>query len=103
MSSTHHQQHSDRQNGHWSLRLYVAGSSGRSLTAQENLKRICDEHLKGRYFLEVVDIHQTPHLAEKDRIFATPTVVRKSPDPQRKIIGDLTNEEQVLAGLGLLH
>ena len=88
-------------NDKWVLRLYVAGDNNRSQVAQKNLKRICDDHLQGKYFLEVVDVHESPHLAEKDRVFAIPTVIRKNPMPMRKIIGDLSNSDQVIAGLGL--
>ena len=83
------------------MRLYIAGGNPRSKAAQENLKRICDEHLAGKYFLEVVDVHESPHMAERDRIFAIPTVIRKNPGPPRKIIGDLSRPDQVIIGLGL--
>ena len=85
----------------WNLRLYVAGQSPKSLTAFSNLKRICEEHLKGEYNLEVIDLLKNPQLAKGDEIFAIPTLVRKLPEPIRKIIGDLSNEENVLVGLQL--
>jgi circadian clock protein KaiB len=83
----------------WELRLYVAGQTPKSVTALANLRRYCDEHLKGRYKLEVIDLLTHPQLAEGDQILAIPTLVRKVPEPIRKIIGDLSNEERVLVGL----
>ena len=85
----------------WELRLYVAGQTPRSLTAFQNLKRICEEHLKDRYRIEVVDLLENPTLARGDQILALPTLVRKLPEPVRKIIGDLSNTERVLVGLDL--
>lgn len=85
--------------GYWELRLYVAGETPKSLTAFANLKRICNTYLAGRYRIEVIDLTQTPHLAEGDQILAVPTLVRKLPAPVRKIIGDLSNTERVLIGL----
>ena len=83
----------------WELRLYVAGQTPKSVTALANLRRYCEEHLKGRYKLEVIDLLVNPQLAEGDQILAIPTLVRKVPEPIRKIIGDLSNEERVLVGL----
>ena len=83
----------------WELRLYVAGQTPKSVTALTNLRRYCEEHLKGRYKLEVIDLLTHPQLAEGDQILAIPTLVRKVPEPIRKIIGDLSNEERVLVGL----
>ena len=83
----------------WELRLYVAGQTPRSLSALVNLKRICDEHLAGKYRIEVVDLIKNPQLAKDDQIFAIPTLVRKLPEPLRKIIGDLSSTERVLVGL----
>ena len=83
----------------WQLRLYVAGGTSRSTTALRNLRRICETHLAGRYSIEVVDLLLTPQLAEGDQILAVPTLVRKLPEPMRKIIGDLSKEERVLVGL----
>jgi circadian clock protein KaiB len=83
------------------LRLYVAGQTARSLTALANLKRICDEHLEGRYRLEVVDLLEHPQLARGDQILALPTLVRKLPPPIRKLVGDLSDTERVLVGLEL--
>ncbi len=83
----------------WSLRLYTAGQTPKSIAAFNNLKRICEEHLKGKYTIEIVDLTQNPQLAAGDQIFAIPTLVRKLPPPIRKIIGDLSNEERVLVGL----
>jgi circadian clock protein KaiB len=85
----------------WGLRLYVAGQTAKSLQAYANLKRICEEHLDGRYQIEIVDLMKNPELARGDRIFALPTLVRKLPEPVRKIIGDLSNTERVLIGLDL--
>ena len=85
----------------YDLRLYVAGQTPRSTQAFANLKRICEEHLAGRYRIEVVDLLVNPHLAKGDQIFAIPTLVRKLPAPVRKIIGDLSNTENVLVGLDL--
>ncbi len=85
----------------YNLRLYVAGQTEKSMEAFENLKRIADEHLKGRYKIEVVDLLKNPQLAEGDQILAIPTLVRKLPPPIRKIIGDLSNTERVLVGLDI--
>ncbi len=84
------------------LRLYVAGQTPRSITALANLKKICEEHLAGRYQIQVVDLLENPQLASGDQILAIPTLVRKLPVPVRKIIGDLSNTEHVLIGLDLL-
>jgi len=85
----------------WELRLYVAGQTARSLTAFANLKKVCEEHLSGRYKIEVIDLLVHPQLARGDQIVAIPTLVRKLPEPIRKIIGDLSNTERVLVGLQL--
>ena len=85
----------------YDLRLYVAGQTPRSLQALSNLKRICDEHLAGRYRVEVIDLLQKPQLAAGDQILAIPTLVRSIPKPARKIIGDLSNTERVLVGLDI--
>lgn len=81
------------------LRLYVAGQTPKSLTALANLKRICNEHLEGKYRIEVIDLMKNPQLAQGDQILAIPTLVRSLPVPIRKIIGDLSNTERVLVGL----
>jgi circadian clock protein KaiB len=83
------------------LRLYIAGQTARSLAALANLQRICDEHLEGRYRLEVVDLLERPQLARGDQIFALPTLVRKLPEPIRKLVGDLSDTERALVGLDL--
>ena len=83
------------------LRLYVAGQTPKSLAALANLKRICAEHLDGKYMLEVVDLIKNPQLAQGDQILAIPTLVRNLPQPIRKIIGDLSNVDRVLVGLDL--
>ncbi len=85
----------------WQLRLYVAGQTSKSLAAFSNLKTICENHLNGRYRIEVIDLVQQPHLSKGDQILAIPTLVRKLPQPVRKIIGDLSDTEQVLIGLDL--
>lgn len=85
----------------WDLRLYVAGQTPKSLTALANLQKLCDEHLKGKYSIEVIDLMKNPQLAQGDQILAIPTLVRKLPVPIRKIIGDLSNTERVLVGLDL--
>ena len=85
----------------WELRLYVAGQTPRSLTAFANLKQICEEHLKGRYRIQVIDLVEKPQLSRGDQILAIPTLVRKLPEPVRKIIGDLSDTERVLVGLDL--
>ena len=83
------------------LRLYVAGQSARSRAALQNLEAICEEHLAGRYRIEVIDLLKQPQLARGDQILAVPTLVRRLPEPITKIIGDLSNEERVLVGLDL--
>src|SRR5580765_891985 len=85
----------------YDLRLYVAGQTPRSLQALSNLKKICDEHLAGRYRVEIIDLLKKPQLAAGDQILAIPTLVRAIPKPARKIIGDLSNTERVLVGLDL--
>ncbi len=85
----------------WALRLYVAGQTPKSLTAFANLKQICESHLKGRYSIEVIDLVEQPQLSKGDQILAIPTLVRKLPQPVRKIIGDLSDTERVLVGLDL--
>lgn len=86
----------------WNLRLYVAGQTPKSMAAFSNLKRLCEEHLAGKqYSIEVVDLLKNPALARGDQILAIPTLVRKLPEPMRKILGDLSNTERVLVGLDL--
>lgn len=86
---------------HYNLRLYVAGQTPKSLQAFANLKKICEEHLQGRYQIEVLDLLENPQLAKGDQILAIPTLVRRLPEPLRKIIGDLSDTERVLVGLDL--
>ena len=86
----------------YQLRLYVAGQTPKSVKAFANLKKICEEHLKGRYTIEVIDLVKNPKLAGGDQILAIPTLVRKLPQPIKKIIGDLSNKERVLVGLDLV-
>jgi circadian clock protein KaiB len=83
----------------WDLKLYVAGQTPKSIAAVANLKKLCDEHLAGRYRVEVIDLVKNPQLARSDQILAIPTLVRHLPEPMRKIIGDLSNQERVLVGL----
>ncbi|MEI8234168.1 MAG: circadian clock KaiB family protein [Verrucomicrobiota bacterium] len=85
----------------WDLWLYVAGQTPRSVAAFANLKKLCEEHLAGRYHIEVVDLMENPQLAKGDQILAVPTLVRKLPEPIKKIIGDLSQTERVLVGLNL--
>ncbi|MEI6677481.1 MAG: circadian clock protein KaiB [Mariniphaga sp.] len=85
----------------WILRLYVAGQTPKSITAFKNLKAICEEQLKGKYRIEVIDLIKNPQLCREDQILAVPTLVRKLPVPVRKIIGDLSNIDRVLVGLDL--
>lgn len=89
------------KNAVWNLRLYVAGQTAKSLTAFANLKKICEEHLSGQYHIEIVDLLKNPTLAKGDQILAVPTLVRRLPEPMRKIIGDLSNTERVLVGLDI--
>jgi circadian clock protein KaiB len=85
----------------YQLRLYVAGQTPKSLLAFRNLKQICEEHLQGRYEIEIIDLVENPQLARGDQILAVPTLVRRLPEPIKKIIGDLSNTERVLVGLDL--
>jgi len=85
----------------YNLRLYVAGQTPKSITALANLKSICEQHLAGRYRIEVIDLLQQPQLAAGDQILAVPTLVRKLPEPLKRIIGNLSNMERVLVGLDL--
>ncbi len=90
-----------REEAEWELRLYVAGQTPRSIAALNNLRQLCEEHLKGRYHIEVIDVVKNPLLARGDQILALPTLVRKLPEPIKKIIGDLSNDARVLIGLDL--
>ena len=85
----------------WELRLYIAGQTPRSVAAFANLKKLCEEHLPGRYKIEVIDLMKHPQLAAGDQIVAIPTLVRKLPEPLRRIVGDLSNTERTLVGLQL--
>lgn len=90
-----------RQKAEWQLVLYIAGKSAKAVAALDNIKRYAEENLKGKYSIEIVDLLINPQLAEDDQILAVPTLVRKLPEPMRKIIGDLSNEERVLVGLNI--
>lgn len=92
---------SEQSDGFWVLRLYVAGKTPKSVAAFANLKRICEEHLAGMYRIELIDLLESPQLAQGDQILAIPTLVRKLPTPIKKIIGDLSNTEKTLVGLDL--
>ncbi len=98
---SHQEPNEPAGNGLWELRLYVAGQTPKSVKAFANLKRLCEDHLAGQYRIEVIDLMKNPQLAEGDQIFAIPTLVRKLPEPVKKIIGDLSNTERVLVGLDL--
>jgi len=87
--------------GKWNLRLYIAGQTPRSVAAIRNLRRICEEHLDGRYTIEIIDLVNDPKLAREHQILAIPTLVKSLPVPIKKIIGDLSNTEKVLVGLEL--
>lgn len=91
----------EEPDSHWELRLYVAGQTPKSVTAFANLKRMCEEHMPGRYRIEVVDLVENPRLAVEDQIVAIPTLVRRLPPPMRKIIGDLSDSARTLVGLQL--
>ena len=91
----------DLESDRWELRLYIAGQTPKSVTAFANLKRLCEEYLTGRYQIEIIDLLQTPQLAAGDQIVAIPTLVRKLPEPLRRIVGDLSNTERTLVGLQL--
>ncbi len=90
---------SDNETGIWTLRLYVAGQTPKSIEAFANLKKICETHLQDKYRIEVIDLVENPELAKNDQILAIPTLVRKLPEPVKKIIGTLADEEKVLVGL----
>jgi circadian clock protein KaiB len=85
----------------WNLRLYIAGETSRSRAALENVQKICDEHLPGKYHVEVIDLLKHPQLAAGDQIVAVPTLVRRLPPPLKRLIGDLSNAKNVLVGLDL--
>jgi len=91
----------ENQDGEFNLRLYVAGQTPKSLTAIANLKTLCEDHLAGRYNIEVIDLLVTPQLAAGDQIVALPTLVRRLPPPLKRVIGDLSNTERVLVGLDI--
>lgn len=93
---------SERKRKTWELRLYVAGHTPKSITAFDNLKKICEEHMPGQFHIEVVDLVKNPQLAKGDQILAIPTLVRRLPPPVKKIIGDLSNTLRVLVGLDLV-
>ena len=98
-SSTSDETMAGDPNEHFQLRLYVAGQTPKSVRAYENLKKICEEHLAGRYTIELIDLLKNPQLAKGDEIVAIPTLVRQLPHPIRKIIGDLSNTDRTLVGL----
>jgi circadian clock protein KaiB len=87
----------------WTLRLYVAGQTPRSVTAFNNLKQLCEQHLPGRYQIEVIDLTRQPELGRLDQVIALPTLVRKLPEPVKRLIGDLSNFDRVRLGMGLVE
>jgi circadian clock protein KaiB len=91
----------ERNQGKYTLRLYITGTTNRSIMAITNLKKICEEYLEGKYDLEVIDLYKSPNLAEGDQIIAAPTLIKELPLPFRRIIGDMSNKEKVLLGLDL--
>lgn len=91
----------ESDNEKWELRLYVAGQTPKSIRAFANLKKFCEEHVSGKYSIEIIDLLKNPKLARGDQIVAIPTLVRKVPQPIRKIIGDLSNTERVIVGLDI--
>src|SRR5690348_3379925 len=99
--ATHGERKSRSHPPEYELRLYVAGQTPRAIAALSNLKKLCEEHLEGRYSVEVVDLLEHPQLARGDQILAIPTLVRKLPAPLKKVVGDLSNSERVLVGLDL--
>jgi circadian clock protein KaiB len=101
-NNSHSTQKKASEKERWELRLYVAGHTPTSLAAFANLKKICEEHLAGRYSIEVIDLLENPRLAKGEQIVAIPTLVRKLPPPVKQIIGDLTDTERVLVGLDLV-
>ena len=98
----HNLKQTETESDKWILRLYVAGQTPKAITTYNNLKSICEDQLKGKYQIEVIDLIQNPQLSRDDQILALPTLVRKLPIPVRKIIGDLSNTERVLVGLDLM-
>jgi|ERR1041385_525787 circadian clock protein KaiB len=92
----------DEDEKRWDLRLYVAGNSPRSRTALENLKRLCEAHLRGRYTIEVVDLREKPELAKIDQILAVPTLIRKVPEPMKRVIGDLSDADRAMVALDMV-
>jgi circadian clock protein KaiB len=96
------QPRSEGDGGRWTMRLYVAGHSAHSAAAIANLRRICDDHMPGSYEIEIIDLMREPERARADQILAIPTLVRKLPEPARRIIGDLSSTERVLIGLNLV-
>ncbi len=88
--------------GHYILRLYVAGMTSRSARAVENVRSFCERHLEGRYDLQVIDVYQQPALARSEQLIAAPTLIKKLPLPLRRLIGDMSNEDRILVGLDLV-
>ena len=99
MTQTDNKSETEGNDVFWNLRLYVAGQTPKSLEAFENLKEICKIHLKNKCTIEIIDLSENPELAKEDQVLAIPTLVRKLPEPVKKIIGTLANEEKVLKGL----
>jgi circadian clock protein KaiB len=91
----------ENNEGDYVLRLFITGATPNSIRAVSNLKQICEDHLKGRYFLEIIDVYQQPDVAKKEQLVALPLLIKKQPLPERRLIGDLSDTEKVLKGLGL--
>lgn len=91
-----------KQKERWILRLYIAGQTAKSIEAFDNLRKLCEEHLKGKYSIKIIDLLKNPKLAKGDQILAIPTLVRRLPPPLKKIIGDLSNTQKVLVGLNIV-
>ena len=93
---------SEKRTFEYVLRLFITGATPNSIRAVTNIKQICEDHLKGRYSLEIIDVYQQRHIAEKEQLVALPLLIKKQPLPERRLIGDLSDNEKVLKGLGLL-
>ena len=100
-AATEQKRNGDARHEVWELRLYIAGQTPKSIAALANLKRLCEEHLNGKYKIEVIDLMANPRLAKEHQIVAIPTLVKKLPQPLRQIIGDLSDKERALVGLQL--
>jgi len=93
----------EKENGYYVLRLFVAGTTPKSIQAIKNIRQICEEHLKDRYELEVIDTYQNPDMARQNQLLALPTLIKKLPEPLRRFIGDMSNRERILSGLDIIE